>query len=138
MVLNESQMMVKSELLVHFFRLYPLEFRLNTLTVTSPVVCCYATNQTASSCPCSHVTRYSFLCILILHRPYERSVMIPPYPLEFVRLLIYSTAASSELTGIASTVLLVSSVALGNSVNSSFEYFIFSCVRGAGTPLLIC
>ena len=138
MALNAFQTMVKSEPLVHFFRLYPLEFQLNTLTVTSPVVYCYVTNQTVSSCPCSHETKYSFLCRLILYHPCEHFLMIPPYPLEFVRLLIYSTAVSSELTGIASTVLLLSSASLGNSVNSSFVYFIFSCVRGAGTPLLIC
>jgi hypothetical protein len=91
------------------------------LNEKTPFIYCYVTNQTVLTCPCSHEARYSYLYILILYRPCERSVMIPPYPLVFLRLLIYSTVASSELTGIASTVLLVSSVALGSSVNSPFE-----------------
>ena len=98
----------------------------------------YVTNQTVLTCPCSHETRYSFLCILILYRPYERSVMIPPYPLEFLRLLTYSKASSSELIQLAVPFSLVSSRSPWVCSNSSFLYFIVSCVRGAGTPLLIC
>ena len=138
MALNAFQTMVKSEPLVHFFRLYPLEFQLNTLTVTSPVVYCYVTNQTVLTCPCSHEARYSFLCRLILYRLCERSVMIPLYPLVFLRLLIYSTVASSELIQLAVPFSLVSSRSPWVCSNSSFLYFIVSCVRGAGTPLLIC
>ena len=135
-------MQVKVEQFVQLFRLFLLEIWLNTLTVTSPVVCCYVTNQTASSWLYSHETicsfLCSFLCILILCLPCEHFLMTPLYPLVFVRLLIYSTAASSELIQLAVPFSLVSSRSPWVCSNSSFEYFIFSCVRGAGTPLLIC
>ena len=128
--------------MVEVFRLFLLEIWLNTLTVTSPVVCCYVTNQTASSWLYSHETICSFLCSflcrLILYHPCERSVMIPLYPLVFLRLLIYSMVASSELIQLAVLFSLVSTRSPCVCSNSSFEYFIFSCVRGAGTPLLIC
>ena len=107
--------------IVSFWFLSALFLSPHTLTVTSPVVYCYVTNQTVLTCPCSHVARYSFLCILILHHPYERSVMIPPYPLEFLRLLSYSMVASSELIQLAVLFSLVSSRSPWVCSNSSFE-----------------
>ena len=85
-------------------------------------------NQTASSYLCNLETKYSFLYKMTLHRPCERSLKILLFLPEFAPLLIYPKAAKSESMLIVSPALRLSSVSLGNSVNSSFEYFLFSCV----------